>query len=240
MRILVLQNDPYSPAAMVGERITVRGGEMDVVHPMHGGAMPAAPDGYDGALVLGGVMSANDDDKYAAMAPMRDLVRAFHGADKPLMGICLGAQIFARCFGKEVRRHSALELGYVPVSLTERAQDDRLLRGLPRRQQLMQFHEDTFDLPDEATHLIAGEGCANQGFRIGRATYGFQCHFEATPAMVEKWIGVSAASIKRHLGERAAATVDQVKSDFDKYAADQRKFAETVSDRWLDLVAKKD
>jgi GMP synthase-like glutamine amidotransferase len=239
MRILVLQNDPYSPAAMVGERITVRGGEMDVVHPMHGGAMPASPDGYDGALVLGGVMSANDDDKYAAMAPMRDLVRAFHAADKPLMGICLGAQIFARCFGKEVRRHSALELGYVPVSLTEQAQDDRLLRGLARRQQLMQFHEDTFDLPDGAAHLIAGEGCANQGFRIGRATYGFQCHFEATPAMVETWIGVSAASIKRHLGERAEAAIDQVKSGFDKYAADQRKFAETVSDRWLDLVAGK-
>ncbi|MGH7186582.1 MAG: type 1 glutamine amidotransferase, partial [Pseudomonadota bacterium] len=172
-RILVLQNDPYAPPAMVGERIVVRGGQPEVVHPMHGGTMPASPNGYDGALVLGGVMSANDDDKYAAMAPMRDLLRAFHEADKPLLGICLGAQIFARCFGREVRRHSALELGYVPLAMTAAADDDPLLRGLARQQWLMQFHEDTFDLPEESVKLIGGNDCPNQAFRIGRATYAF-------------------------------------------------------------------
>jgi GMP synthase-like glutamine amidotransferase len=239
MRILVLQNDPYSPAAMVGERIIVRGGEMDVVHPMHGGAMPAAPNGYDGALVLGGVMSANDDDKYAALAPMRDLLRAFHAEDKPVMGICLGAQILARCFGREVRKHTALELGYVPLGMTEAAQDDPLLRGIARQQWLMQFHEDTFDIPDEAVPLILGEACRNQGFRVGRATYAFQCHFEATPPIIEKWLSVSAAGIKRHLGEAAEAAVARVKSEFETRAAHQRKFAEAVSDRWLDLVNRK-
>lgn len=239
MRILVLQNDPYSPAAMVGERVIVRGGELDVVHPMHGNAMPASSKDYDAAMVLGGVMSANDDDKHAAMAPMRNLLREFHAEDKPLLGICLGAQIFARCFGRDVRRHTALELGYVPLSLTAAAKDDALLRGLPKRQWLMQFHEDTFDIPAEAVTLIVGEACPNQAFRIGRATYAFQCHFEATPAMIEQWVVVSGASIKRHLGEGAEAAVARVKSGFGKYAAGQRKFAEAVSDRWLDLVAER-
>ncbi|HZZ34092.1 MAG TPA: type 1 glutamine amidotransferase, partial [Caulobacteraceae bacterium] len=194
---------------------------------------------FAGVLVLGGVMSANDDAIYPAFAPMRQLLREFHTEDKALLGICLGAQILARCFGREVRRHKALEIGYVPLAITEKGKQDPLLAGLPDKQWIMEYHEDTFDLPTEAVQLMKGEACANQAFRVGRATYGFQCHFEATPEVIETWIETSRQGLVKHLGDRVAETLDQLRKDLTTRADAQRKFAEAVSDRWLDLAERR-
>src|SRR5262249_25716030 len=188
MRILVLQNDPVSPAGSVAERLQARGAELEVRQALHGDALPSSPQGYAGALVLGGAMSANDDAKYPTLAPMRELLRDFHAADKPVLGICLGAQILARCFGAEVRQHTEFEFGHTPLQFTAAGRQDPLLAGLPNPQWLMQCHEDTFDVPAEGVTLMTGQACANQAFRVGRATYAFQCHFEATPDIIQSWV----------------------------------------------------
>lgn len=237
MRFLIIQNDPYSPAGIVGERMAARGWQPVVVHPLHGGALPPSPAGFAGAVILGGVMSANDDDKYPALVTMRRLLGEFHEADKPLLGLCLGAQILARCFGKPVKPSRALELGYVPIAVTEAGRDDPLLRGLEPRQNLMQFHEETFEIPAEGVHLMTGEVCVNQAFRVGRATYGFQCHFEATPELVDLWLDVGRHNIERHLGEAAGPAIAGVRSSSQANGPAQRRFAEAVADRWLDQAA---
>jgi GMP synthase-like glutamine amidotransferase len=166
---------------------------------------------------------------------MRDLLRGFHAADKPLLGICLGSQILARCFGKTVRRHSELEFGYVPLNKTDAAARDPLLQGLAQPA-IMQFHEDTFDIPDDAEQLLSGEACANQAFRVGRATYAFQCHFEATQPIVDHWIKTCEAVIRRHLGPKADAALAAARADNQQKSAAQRQFAETVTDRWIGLI----
>lgn len=237
MNILILENDPISPAGTVGERIAAAGGGMEQRRALHGDALPDSDRGYDAAVILGGAMSANDDDKFSSLAPMRDLLRGFHAADKPLLGICLGAQILARCFGKAVRKHGALEFGYVPLTRTDAGQRDPLLQGLDQPA-IMQFHEDTFDIPDEGERLLASANCANQAFRVGRATYAFQCHFEATPAIVDKWLSVCEPTLRRHVGDRAPSLMSAARADNLQQAADQLRFAESVTDRWLDLIAR--
>src|SRR5215475_10863873 len=118
MRILVLQNDPASPPGAVADRLAAHGAELEVRRVLHGDALPSSPNGYAGALVLGGVMSANDDDKHPALAPMRQLLRDFLAGDKPLLGICLGSQVLARCFGATVRPYTEYEFGHVPQQFT--------------------------------------------------------------------------------------------------------------------------
>jgi len=59
--------------------------------------------------------------------------------------------------------------------------------GLPDRFPIFQWHSDTFDLPDGATLLATAPGAANQAYRIGRASYGMQFHFEASRAVVADW-----------------------------------------------------
>lgn len=237
MRILVIQNDPHTPAAMVGERIAARGVDTATVLPHDGGTLPATPEGYDAALVLGGPMAADDDARYPAFAPMVDLLRDFHEADKPVLGICLGSQLLARCFGGKVRRfEGGLEFGYVPVSVTEAGAADPLLSGNGRTLRIMQWHEDTFDLPSDAVQLVAGESCVAQAFRVGRATYAFQGHFEADEALVERWLTAHAHILPRHYGDASEAHKARVRQESSLYGAAQRRFAEVLSDRWLDLV----
>ena len=236
MSILVLQNERVSPAGMIGERIAARGHDMTVLRPMEGEPLPASPNGYDGILVLGGVMSANDDDKYSGLAPMRQLLREFHAADKPILGICLGAQVLARTFGAEVRRHTGMEFGYTPLHFTDAGHRDPLLSGLPNPQWIMESHEDTFDIPANGAALMAGDDCLNQAFRVGRAAYGFQCHFEATPTLIDSWVAGFGPFVRKSLGERADATFARLTEDNTARAKAQRAFAEAVSDRWLSLV----
>jgi GMP synthase (glutamine-hydrolysing) len=236
MRILVLQNDTASPAGAVAERLAARGAELEVRHALHGDALPSSPNGYAGAIVLGGVMSANDDDKYPALAPMRRLLRDFHAADKPLLGICLGSQILARCFGAEVRRHSEYEFGHVSLQFTAAGRQDPLLAGLPNPQWIMQSHEDTFDVPGEGVALMTGQACVNQAFRVGRATYAFQCHFETTPAIIKSWVDQFGANLAKRLGDGAAAAFRQLERDRLERAAAQRAFADAVTDRWAALA----
>jgi GMP synthase-like glutamine amidotransferase len=236
MRILVLQNDPSSPPGAIAERLQAGGAELEVRHALHGDALPSSPNGYAGAIVLGGVMSANDDDKYPALAPMRQLLRDFHAADKPLLGICLGSQILARCFGGEVRRHTEYEFGHVPLQFTVAARQDSLLTGLPNPQWIMQSHEDTFDIPSEGVALMTGQACVNQAFRVGRATYAFQCHFETTPDLIRSWIDQFGPHLRKRLGDRAAATFEQLERDRLERAAAQRVFADAVTDRWAALA----
>lgn len=236
MRFLVIQPDLNAPAGIIEERLRARGDEPVVVRPMHGDGLPSAPDGYAGALVLGGQMSANDDDAYPVLAPLRHLLREFHAADKPILGSCLGAQILARCFGEAVRRHSVFEFGYTPLEFTAAGRRDPLLAGLPNPQWIMEYHEDTFDVPREGACLMTGAACANQAFRIGRATYGFQCHFEASPALIQHWVDVSQPNLTRRFGEGKEATLTQLERDHGTRGAGQRAFAEAVSDRWLDLA----
>lgn len=237
MRILVIQNDPITPDGIVGERIAARGLGVDTVLPHDGGTLPAAHEAHDAAIILGGPMAADDDANYPAFRPMLDLLQGFHGADKPLLGICLGSQVLARLFGGRVRRfEGGVEFGYVPIALTEAGAADGLLAGNGRSQRIMQWHEDTFDLPPDAVHLMEGADCAAQAFRVGRAAYAFQCHFEAHPEIVELWLDSFGGSLPRHYGETAEAQIARVRQKGAAHAEGQRRFAEAVSDRWLDLL----
>lgn len=237
MRILVIQNDPISPAGLIGERAGARGATITVVQPHAGDPLPAGPNGFDGALILGGPQSASDDAAYPAFAPMRDLLRGFHAEERPLLGICLGGQILARCFDKEVVPQGGLELGLPPIEITPEGARDPLLSGLEPKQRVMQWHEDTFIMPDGARHLMRGDGCANQAFRLGRTTYGFQCHFEATRELVNTWLDNSPASLRRHYGDAAPREVARVRRELAAHAGEAERFGASVADRWLDLIA---
>jgi GMP synthase (glutamine-hydrolysing) len=232
LNILCVQNDAISPAGFVGEMIYRRGGQLDEVMPQEGDALPADHGRYDGVLVLGGAMDAFDDEKNPQFQPLIRLLQGFHAAEKPILGICLGAQLVARTFEKPVYRHRELELGFTEIEITEAGAATPLLDGLERRQWVMEWHQDTFDLPDGAELLATGERCRNQAFRIGRHVYAFQFHFEASRTILRSWVRANRDFLKQQHPYFTA----RIEADLAQHMPGQAALARRVAGRWLDLV----
>lgn len=237
MKILTLQNFPSTPVGQVGDTIERLGSDVVVKHVYGDDPVPGGVDGYDGLIVLGGAQSAAEDDKNPTFGPIMRLIRDFHTADRPVLGICLGHQLVARAFDAPVHRLSGFEFGYSPLETTDDGKSDPLVGDLATPHRMMQWHEDSAGLPPGAVHLVRGEKTPNQGFRIGRATYGFQGHFEATPEILKIWIKGSK-SPHRHFGARAEQEFARVRDEIAKHAESARLFAEKVTERWLALARR--
>ena len=182
-------------------------------------------------------MHAGDDAGYPAFAQILALIRESHRTDVPVLGLCLGAQLIARAFGKNVYRFGGLEVGYPEVHLTEDGLADPLFGGLATTQRVMQMHEDSFDLPDEAVLLLRNEVCANQAFRIGSSIYGIQAHPEVTLSDARNFPRDCWAAMTRHYGENAEAVEQQALAEIESHFEQGETFCRTVTDRWLDLAA---
>lgn len=139
-------------------------------------------------VVLGGPISAYDDERYPWLAAETDLLRHRVQAGRPTLGICLGAQLMARALGARVWPAADKEIGYGPIALTSAGQASPL-RHLDRSlTPVLHWHGDSFDLPDSAELLASTEACPNQAFRLGDRVLALQFHPEVEPASLERWL----------------------------------------------------
>ena len=187
MRILVVENYETTPAGVVGRALAEAGAEIDLSVPYLGAPLPADARRHDGLVVLGGGQSAVDDQDYPYLPALAALTKAFGEADKPVLGICLGAQLVARGHGAENILGRPIEFGWHEVRVTEAGRADPVLGAINGGAPLFHWHQDTFTLPDGAVHLATSAMTPLQAFRIGRAVYGIQFHFEADRALVDTW-----------------------------------------------------
>jgi len=237
MNVLVIKNNADTPPSLVGDHLIAAGVQLTTVLPHGGGSLPATTEGFDGAVILGGPQHAGDDTNYPAFPPMLDLLRDFHDQEKPLLGLCLGAQLLARAFGEKVRRHDQFECGYPAIEITAAGRGDPLLSGLARRQRILQWHEDTFDMPKGAVHLMQGDVCRNQAFRYGRTTYGFQCHFEVSADLARKWFDSWGHTIVKRFEEpRGQDVLQQARDGIARHGGGAADFCRVVTQRWIDLA----
>lgn len=207
MRILVVENYHATSLGLIRPALAAAGAVIDVRRAHEGDPLPDGPDAYDAIIVLGGGQSAVDDDEHPYLPGLAALMRAFGDADKSVLGICLGAQILARGYGAENILDRPIEFGWQDVTPTEAGRADPVLGVLDGAVPLFHWHSDTFSLPEGATRLAESAMTPNQAFRIGRAVYGTQFHFEADRALVRDWnetFADVAASIDADWPERHA------------------------------------
>lgn len=187
MRVLVIENYPNTTLGLVGEALRQADAEARIVRTHAGEGLPASHDAFDAAVLLGGGQSALDDADHPYLPQEVALARAFGEADKPVLGICLGAQLLARAYGAENILGRPIEFGWRQVRTTRAGRADPVLAALGEGAPLFHWHTDTFTLPPGAVHLATSEMTRNQAFRIGRAVYGIQFHFEAGTELVAQW-----------------------------------------------------
>jgi GMP synthase (glutamine-hydrolysing) len=186
MRVAIVENTRITHHGQVGVALHEQAALIDLWKPWSDNALPKGADA-DALVVFGGEQSATDDHTHPYLPELARLMQAYTQADKPVLGVCLGSQILARAYGAENQLGTAPEFGWVDVDLTEAGRADPVLSQVPRTFPIFQWHSDTFTLPAGAVHLAQSPTAAHQAFRIGRATYGTQFHFEANRAVVRDW-----------------------------------------------------
>ncbi|MDR7276905.1 type 1 glutamine amidotransferase [Catenuloplanes atrovinosus] len=176
MQVAVLQHVPFEGPALITPALAGAGADVRVVRLDLGDPVPDAAE-VGALVVLGGPMGALDDHDHPHLARERALIADCVRRDRPVLGVCLGAQLLAAALGADVRRGPAAESGTGTVTLTPAGLDDPVLGPAGPRPPVVHWHRDTFGLPAGAVLLAGSDTYPHQAFRAGRS-YGFQFHVE--------------------------------------------------------------
>ncbi len=181
MKVIAIQHVSHEPMGYIEDILREKGIEYEYIH-VYEGEKPELRDATH-IVIMGGPMGVYEEDKYPFLAKEKEMIRQAFKRNIPILGICLGAQLIANALGKRVYPYKK-ELGWFKVRKFE---DDSVTKDLPEILTVFQWHGDTFDLPDGAKLLYAGDLVRNQAFRIGNAI-GLQFHLEVTPEIVRDWV----------------------------------------------------
>ncbi len=154
-------------------------------------------DDVDLLIIMGGEMSVNDEGKYPWLVAEKRWIRQYIDLGKPVIGLCLGAQLIASSLGAAVRRNPLKEVGWWPIKGHATVSGQAHHFQFPSTVTALCWHEDTYALPDGAVHLAANEACAQQAFQYGERVLGFQFHPESTPRNLQLFLVDSGY---QHLG----------------------------------------
>jgi len=178
-------------------------------------------------IVLGGPIGAYEDAVYPFLKEEIAILEQRLAANRPTLGVCLGAQLIARAAGARVYPSGAKEIGFAPITLTEAGRSS-CLAPFADAPMTLHWHGDTFDLPVGAARLASTDLCENQAYAMGPNIVGFQFHPEASAKGFEKWL-------VGHAAELAAARIDvpRLRSEAQTYGPELERKAQAVLSAWL-------
>ncbi len=191
MRALVLQHIACETPGEYEEVLRERGFKIHRVELDESEPLPEWRDA-DAIVAMGGPMSVNDEAELPWLTDEKRLIAEAVRGGVPYWGVCLGVQLLAAGLGARVYPGPEPEVGLMTVLLTEEALADPVFARLPRELLTLQWHGDTFDLPDGAVRLAGSDAYPNQAFRWGANAYGVQFHLEVSAEMAEEWARVAA------------------------------------------------
>ncbi|UCE72649.1 MAG: gamma-glutamyl-gamma-aminobutyrate hydrolase family protein [Nitrospiraceae bacterium] len=175
---------------------------------------------YSHLVILGGPLAIYNIDNHPFLHFEAAITRAFIKSNKPVLGICLGAQMIAYAIGAHVYQGASPEVGWYKVNITAEGMNDPLMSSLAvndrHHADVFQWHGDTFDLHKNAVRIASSDVFENQAFRYGDKVYALQFHIEVTPEMIREWF-------EKEEGYDVDAMVNQARELFPEYR--KRAFA---------------
>jgi GMP synthase (glutamine-hydrolysing) len=196
------------------------------IQPFEAGTLIAA----DLVIVLGGPIGVYEVDTYPFISDEIAAIGARLGANKPILGICLGAQMMAAALGARVAPGPVKEIGYAPVTLTDVGRVSVL--GPLGASPVLHWHGDNCELPTGCQQLALTQYCPVQAFARTPCQLALQFHLETEPARFEAWL-------VGHTVELGKAGIDPraVRQQAQTLGPVTRQVGRDVLAAWLDLVA---
>lgn len=214
MKALVLKHHPVESPGLLGKALVDSGWELEVLELTKGKTVPTESGDYQGIILMGGPISVNDEKQYPFLEEEIALIGETIGRNIPVIGVCLGAQLIARALGGAVSPNMQKEIGWHPIQLTEEGKSDTLFASVNESEiEVFHWHSESFAVPENAVLLARSELSPCQIFRYGCA-YGFLCHLEITPMMVEQFVRVFADQIPSEISSERilAGTAEKIET----------------------------
>ncbi len=146
---------------------------------------PNRVDGYD-ALIVGGASEASvlEPENYPFLADSVRMLQYCVEVEKPVFASCFGFQLAVVALGGDiVRDESGFEIGTVPISLTEAAANDPILKAVPNPFMAVSVHRERApELPAGCELLAYTDACPHAFKLAGKPFWGFQFHPEVDKA----------------------------------------------------------
>ncbi|MEI6792292.1 MAG: type 1 glutamine amidotransferase [Actinomycetes bacterium] len=150
-------------------------------------AEPPSPlESYSGLLVLGGDENIDEVDRYPYLEKEFEIVNDWIEQERPLFGVCLGAQMIAHLRGGSVFKASEKELGWIEFEQLPEALDDPIASFGDQTLTGLLWHSYACEPPPDATVLARNDLCV-QAFRLGEA-WAFQHHPEVDQQILDEWL----------------------------------------------------
>lgn len=220
---LIFQQTGTEKPANVANWLTKSGQEYDVLH-LWRQPMPSSFAHYKALIVMGGIMSANDEKKFPFLREEIKVIEKWLKMNRPVLGICLGAQLMARALGEKVYPGSQPEIGWHTIHFTPEAAADSALQSFTPEMTVFEWHYETFDRPDNVTVLASSNNYKNQIFRYGETGYALQFHPEMDAALIQEWVAIH----RQKLLKMDAGLPQKILSGTDLYLHDLGMIGEAV------------
>ena len=131
----------------------------------------------DGLINMGGPMNIYESEQHPWLVSEKQFIAQFLQTGRPILGICLGAQLLADVLGGKISPHRLREIGWAAVDFTEFALAK--FPFLPQKIPVLHWHGDTYTLPPGARRIAQNEWCTEQAFLWKENVLALQFHLEA-------------------------------------------------------------
>lgn len=237
-KILVLQHAPTEGLGTLEDELKKAGLPWETLPISNETLFPSGTklEEYGGFLILGGPMGVYEEEKYPWIKKELMIIREMLRQKKPILGICLGAQLLAKAAGGRVNRGMKPEIGWHPIRL-----DDWFYKRNPlffqidpsKPHMVFHWHGDTFDIPTEGYRLAWNENYVNQAFCFNGNAVGLQFHVEMTEEMIRDWLSGEETRMKVMA---AGEDPNKILAEVPKYLAGLKEFAHKIFYGFASLI----
>ena len=227
-RILCVLHQAHSTTGQVGVALRQLGHQVHIIRPLVGQRIPRQVDRFDGLIVFGGPMSANDDHLQGIRTELY-LIERWMNRDRPIWGICLGAQLMTRVLGAVVYKHPSeqVEVGWYPIDPV--GSGKRIFTPLTH---VYQWHREGFELPSGASRLasgVVGGLFREQAYLMGQNALATQFHPEMQPKMMNRWL-MRAGQMLELSG---SMNINNHRCGITRYYRKQSRWLKRTLERWV-------